>query len=172
MDMKFWAWLYLLPLSIIANPQGAEVVQGDCSVQGGAHRLEVIQSSDKAIVKWDNFSINKGEITKFIQPSSTSAILNRVTGDSPSQIYGTLKSNGKVYLINQAGVFIGPTGVINSHTFITSALDVADAEFLDGKEMRFLGESKASVVNAGRIQSNGDILLIAKEVINEGELIC
>lgn len=67
--------------------------------------LIVNQGTDRAVINWNSFSIANGELTKFVQPSSSSAVLNRVVTANPSAIYGTLQANGNVYLINPGGVW-------------------------------------------------------------------
>ncbi|HAF58520.1 MAG TPA: hypothetical protein DCL00_02930, partial [Opitutae bacterium] len=41
------------------------------------------------------------------QPNVDSAMLSRVIGDNLSEIYGTLNSNGQLYLINPNGILLG-----------------------------------------------------------------
>ena len=65
------------------------------------------------IINWQGFSIGAGELTRFIQQSPSSAVLNRVVGADISQIYGQLLSNGRVFLINPSGIVIGPGAVVD-----------------------------------------------------------
>mgnify|MGYP002265652504 CR=1 FL=1 len=66
--------------SAFANPQGGTVVDGQATIQDSGNRVDVYQSTDRAIIDWQSFSIAPGEITEFHQPSSGSIALNRVTG--------------------------------------------------------------------------------------------
>ena len=90
----------------------------------------------------------------------------------PSSINGVLSATGSVYLVNPSGVVVGPTGVINTGgSFVASTLDVKDAEFRAGGSLTFSGNSNASVVNLGKIgSSKGDVVLIARQVRNDGSL--
>ena len=83
-----------------------------------------------------------------------------------------LSATGSVYLVNPSGVVVGPTGVINTGgSFVASTLDVKDAEFRAGGSLTFSGNSNASVVNLGKIgSSKGDVVLIARQVRNDGSL--
>src|SRR4030095_15763820 len=118
-----------------------------------------------------SFSISNGELTRFLQPGSNSAALNGVPGGNPSSIYGSLRANGKVYLINPNGVFIGPSGRVDAGSFVASTLDTPDEEFLKGGNLTFKGGSEASVVNLGTITAlDGDAFLIAKTVENHGSI--
>src|SRR5262245_47740782 len=76
----------------LANPTGPVVVNGQASIiQNGA--LLQITNSPNAIINWQSFSIGANEITRFIQQTQASAVLNRVgPGASPSQILGALQS--------------------------------------------------------------------------------
>jgi hypothetical protein len=95
-----------------------------------------------------------------------------VTGNVPSSINGVLSATGSVYLVNPSGVVVGPTGVVNTGgSFVASTLDVKDAEFRAGGSLTFSGNSNASVVNLGKIgASKGDVVLIARQVRNDGAL--
>src|SRR5438093_932080 len=126
-----------VPVSM-ANPAGEAVKAGSATItRNGPGSLTVNQASDKVIIDWNSFSIGAGEMTRFIQPSASAAALNRVLGGNPSQIYGMLQANGQIYVINPAGILVGPTGVINTRSFAGSTLDVNNASFLSGVGLRF-----------------------------------
>jgi filamentous hemagglutinin family protein len=161
----------LVPVSASANPTGASVVAGAATITRGGSTLTVNQASNRAIVNWQSFSIGAGETTQIRQPSSTSAILNRVTGANPSALLGHLTSNGQVYLINPNGIVVGPNGRINTAAFVASTLNVPDAAFMAGGAMTFAGDSGAGIRVLGSIQATtGDVVLIAVAVDNEGRI--
>ncbi|HSI83462.1 MAG TPA: choice-of-anchor Q domain-containing protein [Candidatus Methylacidiphilales bacterium] len=169
------AWVTLpvqLPIGCWANPQGGTVVGGSASISSpGAGQVVVKQSSNRAIVNWQSFSSRSGETTTFVQPSSKSAILNRVTGGNRSQLDGNLNASGQVYLVNPNGVVIGKSGRINAAGFTASTHDVANAEFMKGGDLNFSGSSRAAVVNHGKIRAtDGDVTLIARQVENHGKI--
>lgn len=165
------AALLLLPAALRANPVDGTVAAGAASISSSGDILTVTQTSNNAIINWGSFSIGAGELVRFLQPSADSAALNRVTGGDPSSIYGTLQANGRVFLINPNGVTVGAGGVINTQSFVASTLDLDDASFLAGGDLRFAGGSAAGIVNAGRIEAlGGDVVLIARTVSNAGEL--
>lgn len=153
------------------NPTGANIRNGTISISGGTGSLTINQLSNRGIIEWSSFSIDTGETTRFNQPSSTAATLNRVTGASPSNINGNLFANGRVFLLNPNGILIGMNGVIDVGGFTASTLDVSDAEFLAGGDMSFVGPSQATVVNLGSISAaDGDVFLIAASVLNQGSI--
>ena len=102
--------IMITPVSLLANPLGEQVMSGSAAFNRSGNSLTVTQGSERAIINWQNFSISHGQTTSFVQPGIASAILNRVVSKNPSEIYGTLNANGKVYLINQNGILVGPGG--------------------------------------------------------------
>src|SRR5262245_44660417 len=79
----------------LANPTGANVVRGTAAIHQAGNLLQ-ITNSPNAIINWQSFSIGANEVTRFLQQSSSSAVLNRVTTQNPSTIPGALQSNGRV----------------------------------------------------------------------------
>ena len=77
--------LLALPGAALANPKGGQVVAGSASIGGSGSTVEVNQSSQRAIVNWQSFSIGAGEQARFNLPNAQAAILNRVTGGDPSR---------------------------------------------------------------------------------------
>jgi len=118
------------------------------------HNLTITQTSPTGIINWAGFSIGSGASVQFNNGSG--ATLNRVIGNLPSTIDGSLKATGSLYLINPAGVTVGPTGrVATGGDFYASTHNVPDANFLARGSMTFSGGSTAAVLNYGRIGSLG-----------------
>jgi len=152
-----------------ANPSGPQIVAGQVSILGSGNQL-LITNSPGAIINWQNFSINSGELTRFIQQNSSSSVLNRITGQNPSQILGALQSNGKVFLINPNGVLFGAGAQVNVNGLVASSLNLSNADFLSGK-LDFSSTGKpGNVSNRGAITtpSGGQVYLIAPNVTNAG----
>ena len=153
-----------------ANPSGATVANGTVSFsQPNASTLN-ITNTPGAIVNWQQFGIAQGELTRFIQQSASSAILNRVTGQDPSQILGQLQSNGRVFLINPNGVIFGQNAVIDTAGMIASTLNLSDDNFLNG-HLHFEDlANNATILNQGFIHTSnaGEVVLVAPTVQNEG----
>jgi len=154
-----------------ANPRGGSVVHGNVNIGAGAGgNLQVRQTSNSAIINWESFSIDAGELTQFRQPNRNAAVLNRVTGGDPSAIHGALKANGNVFVINPNGILVGPGGTIDVHGLVLSTLDVENGEFLAGGDMTFKGVGE-NVTNMGRINGiGGDVFLIGRTVTNSGSI--
>ena len=152
-------------------PTGGSVVAGSATISSSGASTVVSQTSANAIINWQGFSIGSGEVTKFIQPSATSAILNRVTGSDPSLLLGSLQSNGQVYLLNPNGVVVGQGASIDAGGFTASTLDVSNAAFLAGGALHFSGQSNAAISNLGAISaSQGNVYLVAQQVSNSGSI--
>jgi filamentous hemagglutinin family protein len=153
-----------------ANPTGPQVVNGTVSfARPNASTLNVTNSPG-AIINWQGFSIGASEVTRFIQQSAASAVLNRVVGGNISQIQGQLLSNGRVFLINPSGIVVGPGAVIDTAGFVGSTLNMLDADFLAGK-LKFQGDgTSGSIINQGwiRTTSDGQVILVAPQVENSG----
>ena len=157
-------------LSAWALPQGATVVNGQVAIQQPTPGTQVINASNGAIIHWQQFSIGRGETTQFVQPSSASAVLNRVVGSDPSSLLGQLRANGQVFLINPNGIVIGGAARIDTNSFIASTLDIADRDFIAGKLRFFAGPDTGRIRNEGLITSGpgGRIALIAPDIENTG----
>ncbi len=151
-----------------ANPNGASVISGSASFSTSGNALN-ITNSPGAIIQWQNFSIRADELTRFIQQNAASSVLNRVVGSDISSILGQLLSNGKVFLLNPNGIFIGGGAVIDTAGFVASSLRLSDADFLAGK-FKFDEQIGAGrVVNQGTINANGGpVYLVAPNVENHG----
>ncbi len=153
----------------LANPTGSQTVAGQVSTVSSGNQL-LITNSPGAILNWQSFSIMPGELTRFIQQSSTSSVLNRIVGQDPSKILGALQSNGKVLLINPNGIVFGGGAQVNVNGLVASSLNLSNADFLAGKLKFSATGSAGDVVNHGAITtpSGGQVYLIAPNVTNDG----
>ena len=150
----------------LANPVNPTVVNGTATFATAGNILN-ITNSHNAIINWGSFSIGVNELTKFIQPSALSAVLNRVIGQDPSAILGALQSNGRVFLLNPNGIVFGAGSQINVAGLVASTLNLSNDDFLNNR-MRFTdGAGAGSVVNQGSI-TGGSVYLVGNAVTNNG----
>ena len=161
-----------LHLPAFANPQGGTVTDGAATITESGNRVDIHQSTDKVIIDWRSFSIGAGEITEFHQPSAGSIALNRVTGADPSHIFGTLRANGRVFLINPNGILFGAGSRVDVSGLVATTSDIRNEDFMAGR-MDFSIPSlnpNASVVNEGdiTIAQSGYAALVAPHVRNSG----
>src|SRR6267142_2575738 len=155
---------------------GGSVSSGSASFASSGNTLTVTNSAS-AIINWQSFSIGVNEITRFVQSSASSAVLNRVVGANgvipQSVIDGVLSSNGRVFLINQSGILFGANARIDVAGLVASSLNLSDQDFLNGR-MRFTETPGAGrVSNAGVIDTTasgpgGRVFLIGPDVQNSG----
>src|SRR4051794_31331039 len=173
--MTTTALLALAPKPGVAGPDGANVVGGNANVVGaGTGNVTVNQTSDRAIINWKTFNIGTGESTQFIQPNTSSVVLNRVTGGlGASTLDGTLTANGRVFLVNPDGMLFGPNSVINTAGFVATTHDIKNDDFMAGRyNFNISGRPDASIVNQGHItaSSGGFAALVAPGVRNTGTI--
>ena len=69
-----------------ALPKGAQVSAGQVTVNQIGSRLDIQQSTGKAIINWQSFDIGSNAQVRFNQPDANSVALNRVVGTDPSVI--------------------------------------------------------------------------------------
>jgi filamentous hemagglutinin family protein len=153
-------------LPAFAGPEGAAVIQGNVSIDRAGATTN-IHASNNSIINYRSFDIAAHETVRFIQPDSSSRVLNRINSSSPTQIDGSLLANGRVYLVNPAGVFFSRTAVINTASIYAAAASMSDGDFTAGID-RFI-DAKGSVINEGKINAQ-TVALIGKNVANKGEI--
>ncbi len=159
-----------------ANPTNPTVVNGAAKFTTTGNLLS-ITNTPSAIINWGSFSIGASEITRFVQQSASSAVLNRVVGQTPSSLLGALQSNGRVFLINANGIVFGAGSQINVGGLVASTLNLSNEDFLAGR-LRFTEGSLANTVantgnsltNSGSITTSrgGNVYLIGSAVTNHG----
>jgi filamentous hemagglutinin family protein len=166
-----------LPTGHVAGPgTRIEVMQS-----GGERPAMVVkQLSDKAIIDWETFSIGSQGAVTFQQPQATSVALNRVSSGRPSEIFGALASNGKVFLVNQSGILFGPTASVQVGSLVASTLDMANDDFLAASGQYRFGPAgiTSTVGHAGMVSNEGSlnaaqqgiIALLGTSVSNTGTI--
>ncbi len=154
---------------LFSNPINPTVVEGDVSFTTSSSVLTVASNSYRSIIDWEEFSIDPGETTFFDLINTNAALLNRVTTENLSEIYGSLESNGQIYLINPYGIYIHEGAVVSAASFLASTLDVDNEEFLLGDEITFVGDGNGVVSNFGQIEAAyGDVALFGFQVVQGG----
>lgn len=153
-------------------PQGAQVQAGQATIttQGA---LMTVRNAPNTVLNWQSFNIGAGAGVYFEQANAASRVLNRVTGNDPSAIFGTLASNGQVWLLNPHGVLFGSGARVDVAGLMAGTLRLADSDFLAGR-YRFgvaPGDAPALVRNEGTLRTvyGGQIALVGTRVENAGE---
>lgn len=156
-------------------PTGFDLVNGSVTPSTpDPNTLALVQGSSKAIVQWNAFDIANGYQVQITQPNASSILLNRVVGTGgPSQIFGSLNANGRVFLINPQGILFGATAQVNVGGLVASSLSISDADFLsDTYVFNRVGLPEPLVINRGTLTAadGGTLALLGNEILNEGRM--
>jgi len=167
---------FLAPATALALPQGGTVAAGSATVSTPtATSLRVDQFSDRAVLDWQSFNIAVNEAVRFQQPSAASIALNRVAGQEPSGIYGSLSANGQIFLINPSGILFSSSSRVDVGALTASTMNITNQDFMAGN-YRFTQDpnyANAAVVNQGVITAGpgGYVALLGAAVRNEGVIV-
>ena len=159
----------------LAGPQGATVKAGAVSISGiNSPSVIIKQSTNKAIIDWQTYSVGVSESVTYQQPNAGSISLNRVTGGDPSAILGDLSANGQVWLVNPAGVIFGSSAKIDVAGLVATTSNITDDNFLSGNYNFDTATTQrgAVVVNQGDITvaDGGLLAFVAPGVANNGTI--
>ena len=159
-----------IPALTFANPTGGVAIQGQATITtNGSNLLVTTQNGaglNHSAINWQSFSIPTGSTTYFQQPNASSTSINRVVTNTPSQIFGTLGSNGNLVLVNQSGITVGAGAVVDTAGFTASSLRMSDADALSGR-MRFGDAASATgtvSVMGSVLARSGDVVLMGSSV--------
>lgn len=152
-------------------PSDGQIVAGSGSIGQNGAAMTVHQSSQNMAINWKSFSIGQDNSVRFVQPSASSAVLNRVTGNQVSEIRGKLSANGKVFLVNPNGVLFSQTAKVDVGALVASTLDISPSDFMAGN-YQFSGTASNAVINQGNIVAaeGGFVAMIAAKIINTGAI--
>ena len=157
----------------MASPQGGNVVGGNANITVTGAQTNIIQSSNRAAIDWQSFSVAANESVNFTVPNG-GATLNRVVGSQASLIQGTVRSNGTLYLVNPNGLVLDAGSQISAQNFIASTSNIDPAKFMQGGKVT-LGSSatNARISLKGTITAadRGIVGIFAPKVVNEGTII-
>ena len=158
----------------VMKPSG--VLSGISSITESPSRLVIHQNASHAVAEYDSFNVGADASVHFDQQGNKGwKILNRIYDGNPSLIFGQLTADGHVYLINQNGIFFGPGSKVNVNSFIASAMNLRDSDFMDNLlkfnlDVELAYTPDAVVSNHGEIRagSGGYVFLLGPHVENYG----
>lgn len=154
-----------------ANPTGATVVSGVATFSENGNKLDIHQTSNRALIDWRSFDIAEGEHTQFHQPSASAVAVNRIMDINPSTIAGKLSANGNLVLINPNGMMFTNTAVVDVNGIVATTADIDTSAFAAGS-MLFdkTGNADAKIINHGFMTAAdaGLVGLVAPQVENHG----
>jgi hypothetical protein len=87
----------------------------------------------------------------------------------PQRIFGTLSSNGRLVLVNPAGITVGAGAVVDTAGFTASTLGMSDADAA-GRPAA-LRRRRALQVDGTIVARSGDVVLIAPKVQTGAEAL-
>ena len=169
----FFSFFYSC-LSWAELPKGNTTITGDISISSDTQTMTIHQQSNQTIIEWNSFNIGENNTVTFNQPSSSSSALNRVVSGNPTTLAGSLNANGKVYVVNENGVYFTPTSTINAHSFAASTLALSNDNFLNNI-FSFTSSNQSSlqsIINKGSITTldGGFTALLGGAIDNEGTI--
>lgn len=158
--------ILLLPNWGYALPQGGQVVAGTGSIgTPGGDQMNITGSGNVAI-DWNSFNVAQGESVKF---SGMQAVLNYVTGNTKSEIFGNISGSGvHVFLVNPNGILFGATASVNVGELTASTRTIDNRKSFDGTAFSTLSLEAAQKVR-GDIINLGE--LTADKILLEGDNI-
>jgi filamentous hemagglutinin family protein len=151
----------------LAGPEGENVVKGTALFRRDAG-LTTITTGRTAIINFRSFDIAPNETVRFIQPDAASRVLNRIQGPAPTRIDGTLLANGRVYLVNRAGVVFGKNSVVNVESLHAVAGELSNADFMRGMD-RFTNVT-GGITSEGLIEARS-VMLVGSMIENHGRIV-
>lgn len=160
-------------LSASAAPTGGVVTNGSAVISQSGAVTNINQSTQKAVINWQGFSIGASETVNFNQPNSSALTLNRVIGNEKSVIEGALNANGRIFLINSNGMLFTKGSSVNTGGFVGSTLNLSDEDFNAGNYVFKSSGSAGSIINLGTItaKDGGYVALLGNSVSNQGVIV-
>ncbi|WHI44511.1 filamentous hemagglutinin N-terminal domain-containing protein [Microbulbifer sp. VAAF005] len=156
----------LISPMVHAGPEGGVVTGGSGTIDVDGATTTVDQVTDLLSIDWDSFNLSEEELVQFLQPDSSSIVLNRILDQDVTTIQGAIEANGHVILVNPRGVLFTETATVNVGAITASGLDMSPEDFMNG-DFAFKGESGSSgvVINRGVINASSAVL-VGKQVTN------
>lgn len=152
-------------------PVGGGITPGVPTIGQAGNTMTINQSSNQALGYFTRLNIGANAVLIVNEPGAASSFLAHVIGTDPSQIYGFLKSNGTVMLVNQSTILVSPGGKVDVAHFVASGINISDSDFLAG-HLNFANSTGAggTVENQRLIKtgSGGSVYLIGSNVSNSG----
>ncbi|MCX7262440.1 MAG: autotransporter-associated beta strand repeat-containing protein, partial [Burkholderiales bacterium] len=168
-----WSAAFAQHVAPTQLPTGGQVMAGTAKITQIDALMAITQSSQRAAINWQSFNVGSQAKINITQPSSSSVLLNRILGNSASQIYGQINANGQVIMSNPSGVYFSPTATVDVHSFTATTHGISDTDFMAGIMKFNRNGATGKIVNDGQISAalGGYVALLAPEVRNGGLVV-
>ena len=100
------------------------------TTSNGQTTVTVVQTGQQALLNWLSFNIGKATTLDFDQSAGGADASNWVAINvvapaiAPSQILGSMKAQGQVYVVNQNGIIFGGSSQVNMGALVASSLPI------------------------------------------------
>jgi len=119
---------------------------------GGQTTVTIKQTAQQALLNWETFNVGKNTALVFDQTAggetaSQWIAFNRVSDPAanPTQILGSIKADGQIYIINQNGIIFGGSSQVNARGLTVSSLPIntnlIEQGLLNNRDAQFLFSS-------------------------------
>ncbi|MEO0869537.1 MAG: filamentous hemagglutinin N-terminal domain-containing protein, partial [Cyanobacteria bacterium J06642_11] len=181
----------ILPDTTLGNERS--IIVSDIEINGNlAERIEggAIRGSN-LFHSFTDFNVLSEQTVYFLNPIGIDSILSRVTGNTPSNILGTLGVEGPadLYLLNPHGILFGPeadldlagsfyattaTAIALGDDGLFSATNPEQSQLLavnpNVSFWNYLGETPGNVVNRGKLAVGGNLVLAGNNLDLEAQI--
>ncbi len=103
------------------------------TTSNGETLVNIQQTKQQAVLNWATFNVGKDTELVFDQSAggadrSQWIAFNKINDPTgvPSQILGSIRADGQVYLINANGILFGGSSSVNLHALVASSLPIND----------------------------------------------
>ncbi len=103
------------------------------TVKDGRTEVTIKQTTQQALLNWETFNIGKKTTLTFDQSAGGADVtkwiaFNKINDPSgnPTQILGSIKAAGQVYIINGNGIIFGGSSEVNARGLTVSSLPIND----------------------------------------------
>ena len=151
-------------LPVISDAGGAQV-----DINQATNSMTITAQNAISVLSFSSFNIGSNASFNIVMPSTDSRMLNKVSGNSTSNIFGGITCNqGLWVLVNTNGIYFAPSARVNVDNMIASTLDISTNNFLNGNYIfEHQGSNYAQLLNEGTIEGN-NIALMGSAVANTG----
>ncbi|MCX5699008.1 MAG: filamentous hemagglutinin N-terminal domain-containing protein, partial [Candidatus Omnitrophica bacterium] len=155
-------------LPVISDAGGAQV-----NIDQAANLMTITSASTTSVMSFLSFNVGSNASVNIMLPSADSRMLNKVVGNSPSNIFGGINCDKGLWVfVNTNGIYFAPSAKVNVDNMVVSTLDISTNNFVNGNYVfqHREGSTYAQVLNEGRIEGN-NIGLMGSAVQNTGIIL-